>query len=126
MMPNGYPQTEFTFVLPKGFIDAQGILHREGTMRLATARDEIAPLRDPRVRSNEAYLVIVLLSQVITHLGTLPRITPELIENLFSADLAYLQDFYQQINDSTMPRLQVICPNCAYEFEWETLPMGGS
>src|SRR5690606_39836220 len=92
-------QTEFEFVLPKGYVDAHGTVHREGRMRLATAMDEIAPLRDPRVRANEAYLVVILLSQVITRLGTLPKVTPEMIEGFFAADLAYLQDFYRQINE---------------------------
>lgn len=68
-------------------------------MRLATAMDEIAPLRDPRVRANQAYLVIILLARVVTQLGTLDAIDTSVIENLFSADLAYLQDFYRQIND---------------------------
>lgn len=94
-------QTEFDFVLPRGYIDQNGTLHREGRMRLATAMDEIAPLRDPRVRANQAYLVIILLSRVITKLGTVEVIDTGVIENLFSADLAYLQDFYRKINDLT-------------------------
>lgn len=92
-------QTEFDFVLPRGYIDQNGNIHREGRMRLATAIDEIAPLRDPRVRANQAYLVIILLARVITKLGTLEVIDTGVIENLFSADLAYLQDFYRKIND---------------------------
>lgn len=126
MMPNGYPQTEFPFELPRGFMDAQGILHREGTMRLATARDEITPLRDPRVRANEAYMVVILLSQVITRLGTLPRVTPEILEGLFTADFAFLQDFYRQINELEQPTLSVVCPNCGHEFDAEIPPLGGS
>ncbi len=94
-------QTEFDFVLPRGYIDQNGTLHREGRMRLATAMDEIAPLRDPRVRANQAYLVIILLARVITKLGTVEVIDTGVIENLFSADLAYLQDFYRKINDLT-------------------------
>ncbi len=92
-------QTEFEFTLPKGYVGPDGTLHRKGRMRLATAIDEIAPLRDPRVRSNEAYLVIILLARVITQLGTLDGIDTGVIEGLFSADLAYLQDFYRKIND---------------------------
>src|SRR5579871_2962535 len=92
-------QTEFEFVLPKGFLDEQGSLHREGTMRLATAIDEIAPLRDPRVRTNEAYLVVILLSQVITRLGSYTKVTPQMVEKFFATDLAYLQDLYQRINE---------------------------
>jgi len=117
-------QTEFDFVLPKGYVDDLGNLHREGTMRLATALDEITPLRDPRVRANEAYLVVILLSQVITRLGTLPRITPAIIENLFAADLTYLQDLYRQINDVEPRRVTYECPNCGYEFE-EEIPLLG-
>ncbi len=89
-------------MLPRGYVDAYGAVHREGVMRLATARDEIAPLRDPRVRANEAYLVVILMAQVITRLGSLPRITPEVIETLFASDLAYLQELYRQINDPQM------------------------
>lgn len=92
-------QTEFEFTLPRGYIDGEGTLHKSGTMRLATAMDEIAPMRDPRVRSNQAYLVIILLARVITKLGTVAHIDTGVIENLFSADLAYLQDFYGKIND---------------------------
>jgi hypothetical protein len=118
-------QTEFDFVLPKGFVDGQGVVHREGRMRLATAMDEITPLRDPRVRSNEAYLVVILLSQVITRLGTLSRVTPETIEGFFAADLAYLQDFYRQINEVAGQRILVACPNCGHEFEAEVPLLGG-
>ena len=92
-------QTEFEFTLPRGYIDGEGTLHKSGTMRLATAMDEIAPMRDPRVRSNQAYLVIILLARVITKLGMVAHIDTGVIENLFSADLAYLQDFYRKIND---------------------------
>lgn len=92
-------QTEYEFILPRGYVAPDGTLHKKGRMRLATAMDEIAPLRDPRVRANQAYLVIILLSRVITQLGTLDAIDTSVIENLFSADLAYLQDFYRQINE---------------------------
>jgi hypothetical protein len=125
-MTFGMPQLEYPFTLPRGFVDATGMLHKEGVMRLATAKDEIAPLRDPRVRANEAYLVVVLLAQVITRLGTLPRITPEVIENLFAADLAYLQELYRQINDVDLSRVHAICPDCGYEFDVEIPILGGS
>jgi hypothetical protein len=92
-------QTEFEFTLPRGYVGADGTLHRTGRMRLATAMDEIAPLRDPRVRANQAYLVIILLSRVITKLGTVEVIDTGVIENLFSSDLGYLQDFYRKINE---------------------------
>lgn len=110
-------QTEFEFTLPKGYIDQEGNLHREGVMRLATASDEILPLRDHRVQSNHAYLTIILLSRVITELGALPQINPKIIEGLFSSDLAYLQEFYQQINQDGAPVLKVTCPKCEHEFE---------
>jgi hypothetical protein len=117
-------QTEFDFVLPKGFVDDNGIVQREGSMRMATALDEIAPLRDPRVRNNEAYLVVILLSQVITRLGTLPKITPTMVEKFFAADIAYLQDLYQQINDVGVRKVTLWCPNCGHEFE-EEVPLLG-
>ena len=117
-------QTEFEFVLPKGYVDDQGNLHREGTMRLATAMDEIIPLRDPRVRNNEAYLVVILLSQVITRLGTLSKITPNVVEKFFAADIAYLQDLYRQLNDVAGHRITMTCPNCGHEFE-EEVPLVG-
>jgi phage FluMu protein gp41 len=98
--PNqGGLQTEYEFMLPRGYIGSDGTLHRKGVMRLATAMDEIAPLRDPRVRANQAYLVIILLARVIIRLGNIDVIDTSIIENLFSADLAYLQDFYRKIND---------------------------
>ncbi len=92
-------QTEFDFVLPRGYVSSDGSLHRKGRMRLATAMDEIAPLRDPRVKANQAYLVIILLARVITKLGEVEVIDTGVVENLFSADLAFLQDFYRQINE---------------------------
>ena len=91
-------QTEFPFTLPKGYVDERGTLHRKGTMRLATARDEIQPLRDARVKENEAYLTVILLSRVVTELGDLDHVTPKTIEDLFAADLNYLQDVYRIIN----------------------------
>lgn len=92
-------QTEFEFTLPRGYVDGEGNLHKKGRMRLATAMDEIAPLRDPRVRANQAYLVIILLARVVSQLGTVEVIDTGVIENLFSADLAFLQDFYRKINE---------------------------
>jgi len=91
-------QTEFPFTLPKGYVDRDGTLHRDGVMRLATARDEIEPLRDVRVRDNEAYLTIIVLTRVITRLGSLPSVDTGVIDNLFAADLLYLQDLYGVIN----------------------------
>lgn len=99
MKKSGELQTEFDFVLPRGYIDSHGTLHKKGKMRLATAMDEIAPLRDPRVRANQAYLIIILLARVVTQLGTIDVIDTGVIENLFSADLAYLQNLYRKINE---------------------------
>ncbi len=92
-------QTEFDFILPRGYVSSDGTLHRKGRMRLATAMDEIAPLRDPRVKANPAYLVIILLARVITQLGDVEVIETGVIENLFSADLSFLQEFYRKINE---------------------------
>jgi hypothetical protein len=91
-------QTEFEFELPKGYVDERGTLHKKGIMRLATARDELDPLRDLRVKDNEAYFTIVVLARVITKLGSLSQVTAGVVESLFVEDLAYLQSFYQAIN----------------------------
>ncbi|AFY37037.1 hypothetical protein Lepto7376_0625 [[Leptolyngbya] sp. PCC 7376] len=117
-------QTEFAFVLPQGYVDPEGNIHREGVMRLATAYDEITPMRDPRVQRNPGYLVIILLSRVITQLGSLEQVNTKMIEGLFSGDLLYLQDFYQRINQNGHSRLRVACPHCEGEFEVETVPVG--
>ena len=117
-------QTEFPFSLPRGYMDAEGELHQEGTMRLATAFDEIAPMKDPRVQANPGYLVIILLSRVITKLGDLQHITPKTIEGLFSADLAYLQDMYGRINENGHNHLLVSCPHCEKDFEVEASGLG--
>lgn len=119
-------QTEFEFTLPRGYVDRDGNIHRTGRMRLATALDEIAPLRDPRVHSNQAYLIIILLSRVITQLGTLSAITPEVVENLFAADMAYLQAFYRRINEEGQTTVPVACPQCQSKFEVDLASLGGS
>jgi hypothetical protein len=113
---SGRLQTEFRFELPRGYIDDDGTIHREGTMRLATARDEIMPLRDPRVRDNEAYLGVVILARVVTKLGTLAEVTPGVIEGLFASDLAFLQDLYRRVNEEGNTRTSVACPECRLEF----------
>lgn len=109
--------TEFPFTLPKGYVDKDGNLHREGVMRLATAKDEIAPLQDYRVQANRAYLVIILLSRVMVKLGTLRSVTPNIIEDLFSSDLAFLQEFYRKINEEGTTSMSVKCPACGHEFD---------
>jgi hypothetical protein len=116
--------TEHDFTLPLGFLDADGTLHREGTMRLATAADEIDPLRDPRVQRNPAFLTVILLSRVITTLGTLDVITPKTIEGLFAADLEYLQRLYNDVN--RLDGNTVVCPECEHHFEPEDERLGGS
>lgn len=111
-------KTEFPFRLPRGFVDQEGNLHRDGVMRLATARDEILPLQDYRVQSNRAYLVIVLLSRVITKLGDYKSISVDTVENLFSTDLAYLQEFYRKINEEGgAPKHHVTCVKCQHEMD---------
>lgn len=119
-------QTEYEFTLPRGYVDPDGNLHRHGTMRLATAMDEIAPLRDLRVRSNQAYLVIILLSRVIVRLGSLTQVTTGVIEGLYAADLAYLQTFYRQINEQGASTLTLTCPECKAKFEVDLAELGGS
>lgn len=110
-------ETVYDFTLPKGIVDAAGQVHRKGKMRLATARDEIGATRDPRVLSNPAYLTIVVLSQVIVQIEGIDYITSNLIEGLFTADLAYLQDMYQKINDVEPPKMRVACPHCGEQIE---------
>jgi hypothetical protein len=112
-------QTEFPFTLPRGFLDEEGALHREGVMRLATAYDEIAPMKDPRVQANPGYLVIILLSRVITKLGTLEHLNPKVIEEMFAGDLAFLQDLYRRLNENGHNRMAVSCPHCQGDFEVE-------
>jgi hypothetical protein len=118
-------QTEFSFTLPHGYVDAEGNLHRQGVMRMSTAYDEIAPMKDPRVQVNSGYLVIILLSRVITRLGELETINPKVVEGLFSADLAYLQDFYRRVNENGHNRLAITCPHCEAQFEVEVDNQGG-
>ncbi len=110
-------KTEYEFELPKGFVDENGNLHRRGTMRLATAADEILPMRDQRVQQNPGYLTIILLARVITKLGDLKAIDTRTIEKLFTADLAFLQNLYRQINEGGKMTTQVICPKCEHEHE---------
>ena len=119
-------RTEFPFTLPHGLAGPDGTVHRDGAMRMATAFDEIEPIKDPRVRSNPGYLVIILLTRVITRLGSLEHINTNTVENLFSADLAYLQDFYQRINEPGASKITVTCPSCSTSFEVDFLPSGES
>ena len=118
-------QTEHEFTLPMGYVDTDGNLHRDGVIRLATAADEILPLKDPRVQKNPSYLVVILLSRVVTRLGGLERISPKTIEGLFAADLAYLQDLYNQINQLDNGHSSAICPECQHVFAMEQPSLGG-
>lgn len=117
-------QTEFEFVLPRGYVDAAGNVHRQGRMRLATARDEVESMQDPRVRANDAYLPIHLLSRVVTQLGGMPAVTPGVIEGLFAADLAYLEDLYQRLNSPAQIIMGAVCPHCRQQFQLEVAPLG--
>jgi hypothetical protein len=116
--------TEFEFTLPQGY-EVDGTVHREGRMRRATAADEILPLGDPRVVKNPAYLVVILLSRVVTRLGTLTdgEVNPHVVENLYATDLAYLQDLYNRIN--TLEADEVTCPHCQRRFRPEDTSPGG-
>lgn len=109
-------QTEYEFTLPKGYVDGEGTLHKKGVMRLATAKDEILPQKDPRVQSNPAYLSVILLSRVVTRLGSLGDVNPQVIEDLFLPDLAYLQELYQRVNSDEIA-FKVTCPHCEEEVE---------
>jgi hypothetical protein len=110
-------RTEVEFTLPRGYVGADGTLYREGTMRLATARDEIEPLRDPEVRQNEAYLSVLLLSRVVTKVGDVTDVTPEVIENLYAADFDHLQRLYERLNMDGEAVGSVTCPECSNTFE---------
>ncbi len=117
-------QTEFEFALPRGYVDEDGNLHKKGIMRLATAADEILPMKDPRVQSNPAYLTVILLSRVVTKLGDLQTISSKVIENLFAGDLSYLQDFYRRINENGSGKIKTTCPKCEHQFEVEPEALG--
>lgn len=110
-------RTEFPFMLPRGYVDESGTVHRSGVMRLATARDELVPLRDDRVRENPAYLSVVLLARVITRLGTIEDIHAGTVEDLFASDLAFLQDLYKRVNAEGHTHAAVTCPSCQHNFD---------
>ena len=110
-------RTEVAFTLPRGYVDGEGKVHREGVMRLATARDEIEPLRDADVRSNQAYLSVLLSSRTITRLGDVTQVTPELVEDMYAVDFDHLQRLYERINSDGEAVGVVSCPSCTQEFE---------
>ena len=109
--------TEFAFVLPRGYVDRSGQVHRHGVMRLATARDELLPLYDARVQENPAFTTVVLLSRVITSLGSLTSVSSNVVEHMFASDVAFLQDLYRRINAEGHTRAAVTCPSCAHRFD---------
>ncbi len=117
---------DFPFTLPRGYADADGRVHKEGTMRLATAMDEVAPLQDARVKTNPGYLAVILLSRVVSRLGDLPQVYPQVIERLPVADFAFLQAMYRRVNEHGHNRLKVKCPECDKAFEVEVEPSGES
>lgn len=117
-------QTEFNFILPKGYVDDTGTIHKEGIMRLATAADEIMPLRDARVQQNPAYLTVILLSRVVTSLGGLKMVTPKVIEDLYTSDFAYLQELYNRINENGSNKISTKCPKCEHQFDIEVETLG--
>ena len=110
-------RTEIAFTLPRGYEDREGRVHREGVMRLATARDEIEPLRDPGVRANEAYLTVLLLARTVTRIGEVTEITPSLVEELYAVDFDHLQRLYERVNTDGEAVGVVNCPHCSEEFE---------
>jgi hypothetical protein len=114
--PRETMRTEFAFELPRGYVDDAGTVHRSGAMRLATARDELIPLRDDRVRENAAFLTVVLLGRVITRIGTVTDVHAGMVEDFFASDLAFLQDFYRRINAEGHTRASVTCPHCRHDF----------
>lgn len=110
-------QTEIPFTLPKGYVDGNGNLHRDGRMRLATARDEVEPLGDAAVRQNQAYLSVLLVARTVTRLGEITEITPRLVEDLYAGDFDHLQRLYERINSNGDSVGVVSCPNCSHQFE---------
>lgn len=117
-------QTEFEFTLPKGYVEENGNLHKQGIMRLATAADEILPLKDPRVQQNPAYLAVILLSRVVTKLGSLSDVNPRIVEGLFASDLSYLQELYKQVNSNGNAQIKTKCPKCEHNFNVEIISTG--
>lgn len=117
------PEPEFDFDLPRGYVDVTGQLHKQGRMRMATALDEIEVFQAPQVQMNEAYLPLVLLSRVITQLGDLPVVTPQVVAGLYAADLAYLEDLYQRINSAEQVVVGAVCPRCSLQFRLRVAPL---
>jgi hypothetical protein len=117
-------QTNFLFQLPRGYLDSYGQIHQQGQMRLATALDEIESMTDPHVQANEAFLPVVLLSRVITHLGSISPVSPQVIAGLFASDLVYLEELYLHINSASRLVVDAVCPYCSHHFKLQTAPLG--
>ena len=117
-------QTEVEFSLPRGYVDELGQVHQHGRMRLALAIDEVEAMNDPRVRTNESYLPILLLSRVVTRLGQITAVTPEMVERLFASDLAYLQELYLRLNSGEHVAIGAVCPACHTAFQVQVAPLG--
>ena len=109
-------QTEYEFTLPRGYMDKEKNLHRHGSMRLATALDELEAMKDYRVKNNPDYLSVLLLSRVVEHIEGIDAVTPEVIEGMFTADYQFLQNMYETINHAEEPVIQVQCPHCGKTF----------
>lgn len=109
-------RTEYPFTLPRGYVDEHGRMHRDGVMRLATARDELTTQADQRVRANPAYLTVLLLERTVTTLGDLPAVDTFVVESLFASDMAFLQDLYRRINADGHTEVAVSCPHCGTDF----------
>jgi hypothetical protein len=116
-------KTEFDFTLPRGYVDSNGQVWNQGSMRLATAKDEINTLGDPRVQANPAYMPVLLLTRVLTNLGELKEITTQVVEELFASDLVYLEDLYIRLNCAETVLLGAACPDCGYRFKLQTAPL---
>jgi hypothetical protein len=117
-------QTVFEFTLPRGYMDEMGQVHGSGRMRLAWALDEVEVMNDPRVQANVSYMPILLLSRVVTQLGTITAVTPTMIERLFASDLAYLQELYLRLNSGEQVTIGAVCPACSTTFQLQTSPLG--
>lgn len=117
-------RTEYEFTLPKGYVDENGDLHKRGTMRLATAADEILPMRDPRVQQNPGYLTVIMLARVVTKLGNLKMVDTQVIEKMFTTDFNYLQSFYREINEIEKSKINAVCPECGKNIEVEVSLVG--
>lgn len=117
--------TEFSFTLPQGLMDADR-LHRQGKMRLATAKDELWVQAQPQVQNNPSYGALIMLSRVMTRLGSLTSVTPELLEGLVLRDIAYLREFYNRINQNGQAQIPAHCPHCNTQFRVEFALSGES